>query len=75
LKTKETILKQYFLNIKDISELFGISRKKAKKVYDLANILDDELFKEYRIEERKVTMNSTCKVMKTTLQGIKKRIA
>lgn len=75
MKTKETILKQYFLNIKDISELFGISRKKAKKVYDLANILDDELFKEYRIEERKVTMNSTCKVMKTTLQGIKKRIA
>ena len=75
MKEKETILKQYFLNIKDISELFGISRKKAKKVYDLANILDDELFKEYRIEERKVTMNSTCKVMKTTLQGIKKRIA
>lgn len=52
MKEKETILKQYFLNIKDISELFGISRKKAKKVYDLANILDDELFKEYRIEER-----------------------
>jgi hypothetical protein len=75
LKTKETILKQYFLNIKDISELFGISRKKAKRVYELADELDDELFKEYRIEERKVTMNSTCKVMKTTLQGIKKRIA
>jgi hypothetical protein len=75
MKEKETILKQYFLNIKDISELFGISRKKAKRVYELANILDDELFKEYRIEERKVTMNSTCKVMKTTLQGIKKRIA
>lgn len=75
MKEKETILKQYFLNIKDISELFGISRKKAKKVYDLANILDDELFGNYRIEERKVTMASTCKVMKTTLQGIKKRIA
>ena len=74
MKEKEKILKQYFLNIQDIQILFGLSRPKARKVFELADELDNEKFKEYRIEEKKVTLDSTCRVLKTTVQGIKKRL-
>ena len=74
MKEKEKILKQYFLNIQDIQILFSLSRPKARKVFELADELDNEKFKEYRIEEKKVTLDSTCRVLKTTVQGIKKRL-
>lgn len=74
MKTKESIYKQYFLNIQDIQILFELSRPKAKQVFDYADELDQEKYQEYRIEPRKVSIDSICKVLKVSDKDIKKRI-
>lgn len=74
MNSKESIYKKYFLTIKDIQILFELSRNKAKQVFEYADELDQEKYKEYRIETKKVSIDSICKVLKVSDKDIKKRI-
>lgn len=74
MKTKEKIYNQYFLNIRDIQILFELSRPKARQVFEYADELDQEKYKEYRVENKKVSIDSICKVLKVSDKDIKKRI-
>lgn len=74
MKTKEKIYNQYFLNIRDIQILFELSRPKARQVFEYADELDHEKYKEYRVENKKVSIDSICKVLKVSDKDIKKRI-
>ena len=72
MKTRDEVLTQYYLNINDIKTLLGVSYKTAKRIYERANEIDDEMFKEYRVELKKVTMKAVLLVNHLTMKDIKK---
>lgn len=72
MKNKEKVINQYYLNINDIRVLLGISYQTAKRVYDKANEIDEEKFREFRVEPKKVSMKSVLEVNHLTLKDIKK---
>lgn len=59
---EKNLIDLYYLNINQISKLFGLSQKKAKKLYELASKIDDEELKEYRVEPRKVRQKTLLKI-------------
>lgn len=61
-KTRQEILDSYFWSQTEISRVFGISRVKAKKIYELANQIDNEELGNYRIEDTKVRKSTAFKV-------------
>lgn len=69
----ENLLDLYYLNINQISKLFGLSQKKAKKLYELASKIDDEELKEYRVEPRKVRQKTLLKIQGLSYAEIKRR--
>ncbi len=72
MKTREEIANQYFLNINDIRKLFGISYVNAKRVYDKADEYDRDEFKEFRVDEKKVTTRNVLLVMHLKEKDIRK---
>lgn len=72
MKTRDEVLTQYYLNINDIKTLLGVSYKTAKRIYERANEIDDEMFEEYRVELKKVTMKAVLLVNHLTMKDIKK---
>jgi hypothetical protein len=72
--TRSEIAGQMYLKIVDIRILLDCSQAAARKIYQLADRLDDEELGDYRIEPRKVRMTSICKVTNTSLQTINKLI-
>lgn len=74
MKTKEKVLSQYYLNMNDIKTLLGVSHKTAKKIYEKADEIDENKFKEYRVEERKVTMKSVLEVNHLTMKDLERRL-
>lgn len=72
MKDKERVIEQYYLNINDIRSLLGVSYKVATRIYQCADVLDREKFKEFRVEPKKVSMKSVLQVNHLTLKDIKK---
>lgn len=72
--TREQVAGMMYLKIVDIRILLDCSQAAAKKIYQLADRLDDEELGDYRVEPRKVRMTSVCKVARTNLQTINKLI-
>ncbi len=72
MKDRDRVITQYYLNINDIRTLLGVSYKAAKRVYDKADEIDNEKFKEYRIEPNKVTMKAVLAVNHLTMKDIKR---
>ena len=72
--TREQVAGMMYLKIVDIRILLDCSQAAARKIYQLADRLDDEELGDYRIEPRKVRMTSVCKVTKTNLQTINRLI-
>ena len=72
MKNREKVIEQYYLNINDIKTLLGVSYKTAKRIYERANEIDDEMFEEYRVELKKVTMKAVLLVNHLTMKDIKK---
>lgn len=74
MKTKERILKQFYLTQNDIRIMLSIGYKHADQLYDLADRIDSEELGEYRIEPNKVRITSVCKVTGFTLNTLQKQI-
>lgn len=72
IKTVAEIATQAYLNKSDIQKLFGVSFEKAKKIYALAEKLDEEL--PYRIEETKVRLTSISRVYGVSVSQIRKMV-
>lgn len=74
MKTKQSILEQFYLSQTDIRILLSIGYKQADKLYDLANSIDEKELGEYRIEPNKVRITTVCKVTGFTLNTLQKQI-
>ncbi len=74
MKERRKVINQYYLNINDIRVLLGVSYKTAKRVYSKADELDEEKFKEYRVEPKKVSMKSVLKVNDLTMRNLREEI-
>ena len=74
MKTKEKVIMQYYLNMNDIKTLLGVSQRVAKRIYEKADEIDNNKFKEYRIEERKVMMKSVLEVNHLTMKDLERRV-
>ena len=72
MKERNKIVNQYYLNINDIRTLLGVSYHTAKKVFDKANEIDEERFREFRVEPKKVSMKSVLEVNHLSMKDIKK---
>lgn len=67
-KTIDEIATSPYLTKKDLQRLFGISYKKANRIYEIADGFDAALT--FRIEPHKVTMDSVAKVLNKTPKQI-----
>lgn len=74
MKTREQVLGQSYLTIKDVQRLLGVSWRAAKKAYTLADDLDDEELGRFRIEPRKVRIKSVLHVTGTNYNLLQKQI-
>lgn len=54
-KTREEIATQCYVNVTDIQRLLGISRPKAKEIYD--RVSEEEETKPFRVEYTKVPLH------------------
>lgn len=72
-KSRKEISQQFYFSKADLKKLFGVSSRTAKRIFELANSLDEGLT--YRIEDTKVSLNSVCKVMGMTHDQIKRHCA
>lgn len=73
-KSKEEILKQFYLCKRDLRVLFQIGEVRASKIYRLAEKIDDDELGEYRIEPMKVRITSVCKVTGLNLNTLQKLV-
>lgn len=72
--TREQISGMMYLKQTDIRILLDCSAAAARRIYQIADRVDNEELGDYRIEPRKVRMTSVCKVTKTNLQTINRLI-
>lgn len=73
-KSREEILAQPYLTKADIKKLLQVSQGKAVRIYRFAETIDNEFFKEFRIEPTKVRITSVCKVAGISLNTLQKQI-
>lgn len=73
MKTNEELIGLYYLNINQVRKVFNLSYPKAKKVFDIANKIDSEELKEYRIEDKKVRMKTLLKIQHMSYQELKRK--
>lgn len=62
-KSLEDISQQVYLNITDISRLFGLIQIRAKKLYEIASEIDAKELGPWRIEPFKVRASTVYKVV------------
>lgn len=74
VKTREELLTQAFLNRSEISKLLCVPYKAASKIYEMADKIDQECLKEFRIYDTKVRITSVCKVAGISLNTLQKQI-
>lgn len=74
MKSKEQLLNSYHLNISQLQRLFGLSHTKAKRLYKIANQIDDEELNEYRIEDNKVRIKTALKIMGLSFNDLKRTL-
>ena len=72
--TREEISGMMYLKQKEIMILLDCSQREARRIYQIADMLDDQELGDYRINDRKVRIQSVCKVTKTNLQALKQLI-
>ena len=70
MKTRDELLAQAFLNRSEISSLLGVPYATASKIYALADRIDQEGLKEFRIYDTKVRITSVCKVAGISLNTL-----
>lgn len=73
-KSREEIFTQPYLTKTDIKKLLQVSQGKAVRIYRFAETIDNEFFKEFRIEPTKVRITSVCKVVGISLDTLQKQI-
>lgn len=73
-KTRLEVFQQGYLNISDIAILLKRPWVKAKKIYLLADDLDDEELGRFRIEPHKVRIKSVLHVTGTNYNLLQKQI-
>lgn len=73
VKTRKEIARQQYLNKRDIQRLLLVSQTKAVRIYNLAEKIDTEDLKEYRIEPTKVRITSVSKVTGISVNLMKKQ--
>lgn len=73
VKTRKEIARQQYLNKRDIQRLLLVSQTKAVRIYNLAEKIDMEDLKEYRIEPTKVRITSVSKVTWISVNLMKKQ--
>lgn len=61
-----------YLTIADIQRAFKCNFYKAKKIWLFASALDDEELGRYRVDDRKVRIESVLKVTKTSLKTLER---
>ncbi len=74
MKSREEILAQSYLNKSEISRLLDVPFKVAARIYGLADKIDQETLKEFRIYDTKVRITSVCKVAGISLNTLQKQI-
>lgn len=72
MKQREDLLKENYLNRKQISRLLGISVPKARVLYEKADEIDSQM--EFRVEDNKVRMRTVLKVAGISFEELKKRV-
>jgi len=73
--TREEIVdKQCYLSIEDVRTLFNVGYKQARRIYEIADKIDAEQLKNWRIQDRKVRITSVCKATGIPLQVLQKQI-
>lgn len=72
--SNEELMNSYYINIGQISQLFDVGLKTARKIFVLADQVDDAELKEYRVEENKVRTKTVLKIQGITYNDLKKRI-
>lgn len=73
VKTRKEIARQQYLNKRNIQRLLLVSQTKAVRIYNLAEKIDMEDLKEYRIEPTKVRITSVSKVTGISVNLMKKQ--
>lgn len=73
-KTREEIAEQVFLNVADIGKLLQVGYRSAKKIYAIADQIDTDQLRSWRIEPNKVRITTVCKVAGINLATLQKQI-
>ena len=73
-KSRIEVSRQVYLNIADIMTLFQLDYYKGKRLYDAANQIDSEELSSFRIEPRKVRIQTVCKLADVNLDKLQKQI-
>lgn len=68
--TREEIVDQCYLSIEDVRTLFEVGYKQARRIYEIADKIDAEQLKNWRIQDRKVRITSVCKANRHTASGL-----
>lgn len=72
-KTRQQIANQLYLTKTDIRKLLGVSQPSANRIYKLAEKIDAEELKEFRVEPTKVRITSISKVTGISVNLMKKQ--
>ena len=72
--TREEIVDQCYLSIEDVRTLFMVGYKEAHRIYEIADKIDAEQLKNWRIQDRKVRITSVCKATGIPLQVLQRQI-
>lgn len=73
-KTRKEIASQLYLTKTDIRRLLGVGQATANRIYKLAERLDIEALKDFRVEPTKVRITSVSKVTGISVNLMKKQV-
>lgn len=73
VKTRKEISGQLYLNKADIRKLLDVSQTSANRIYKLAEKIDTEELKDFRVEPTKVRITSISKVTGISVNLMKKQ--
>ena len=72
MKSKKDIIKEYYVNAKEIKKLLGISYEKAKIIFDVVDQKENE--KIFRAHERKVPLAEALNVADVNYWFLKSQV-
>lgn len=73
-RSRLEVSQQVYLNTTDISDLLLISMGNARRLYQAADRIDREHFKQFRSEPRKVRTTVVCKLAGVNLDQLQRQI-